>query len=819
MFLSKNKFFVCVLLLSVIFYFMSAPVAKADEVVNAVTSIGNIVVDLVVDIATFDVWGIMDTFFNLADATAQGIMQNEFTMITFFATFAASAYFYAAQAAATGGFVAAEGTAAVEGTATAWGLSSTAPVGTVALTQGGIAIATSQGWWIAETFGMMPSIAGLGQFGTTYLIVSTSATLAAAGGVGAVIAACAAGDNVICGGNENSVLVMPQVDSTGSVCKSSQQLITPTFYIPSFNQEYVTGPDQYCSYDPASCITDDEGKTHCDQTICNTFSAGVPGEWSIPGVTTLQPIINETHNKIALYRVTAPISQFQTAPGEKIDNGALAKWFMGIPNVGVMDTQHNFGSGLGYSQWGSPVLNKPEPDFLAVYPYSQFCSGDTCTLPDSFEVPENSYVFYAAKILGNYTWAVENAPDCYEDDLGRVSCSANPPTYYSSSAKFLTTKKLDSGSLAQFPWIAWNGRTYDIGNAFFGPVKTASSTCPAPETPTCTPAWTPDSNTVCSVLNLTQTQTNCPELPATQTVSGTKDCPNTFSLTVTKSGTGTGKIKTNAAPYVINCGTTCSTASAAFETGLVPFLIATPDEGSTFEGWSGDDCMGSTGKKKTSCMMRMDKNKTLNAEFSKPQSPPGDFNWNPSDGGVTSTCNQAMLSWTASAGADRYEVRKQTKLDGGYGPWQVIATITSGATSYTDSNVTQHNDYKYQVKAYNNAGEKEIAARSITTPYCAPTANLSVTTGSLSRIYQGDKTSLTWSSTHADSCTASASKPQSDWTGSMSASGVKEIHPSPPPSVTYKVRCSGPGGEVDSNTVTIDIDALGLPGWKEIIPR
>jgi len=65
-------------------------------------------------------------------------------------------------------------------------------------------------------------------------------------------------------------------------------------------------------------------------------------------------------------------------------------------------------------------------------------------------------------------------------------------------------------------------------------------------------------------------------------------CTNA-TLTVTKAGTGTGTV-TSPAPNGINCGNTCSRTFAT--TPVV--LTATAAAGSTFTGWSGGGCTGTT---------------------------------------------------------------------------------------------------------------------------------------------------------------------------------------------------------------------------------
>jgi hypothetical protein len=93
------------------------------------------------------------------------------------------------------------------------------------------------------------------------------------------------------------------------------------------------------------------------------------------------------------------------------------------------------------------------------------------------------------------------------------------------------------------------------------------------------------------------------------TMDADKTCTATFNLltyytlTVTKEGTGSGKV-ISMLPG-INCGTDCS---EDYRSGTLVILIATPDDGSVFAGWSGDpDC--SNGK------VTMDADKTCTATF------------------------------------------------------------------------------------------------------------------------------------------------------------------------------------------------------------
>lgn len=79
---------------------------------------------------------------------------------------------------------------------------------------------------------------------------------------------------------------------------------------------------------------------------------------------------------------------------------------------------------------------------------------------------------------------------------------------------------------------------------------------------------------------------------------------DTFTLTISKSGSGSGTVTSN--PAGISCGVTCQ---ASFNNGTIITLTASPDNESTFTGWSGDaDCADGE--------VTMNANKTCTATFS-----------------------------------------------------------------------------------------------------------------------------------------------------------------------------------------------------------
>ncbi|MBI2558897.1 right-handed parallel beta-helix repeat-containing protein, partial [Candidatus Woesearchaeota archaeon] len=95
---------------------------------------------------------------------------------------------------------------------------------------------------------------------------------------------------------------------------------------------------------------------------------------------------------------------------------------------------------------------------------------------------------------------------------------------------------------------------------------------------------------------------------------------------------------------------------------------------------------------------------------------------------------------------------------------------------------------------------------TITTP--APTISLSASPSSIST---GASSTLTWSSTNADSCTAS-----NGWTGTKATYGTQSVNPTS--TMTYTLTCTGTGGSASQSaivtipTLTGTITGLDFPG-------
>ena len=87
-------------------------------------------------------------------------------------------------------------------------------------------------------------------------------------------------------------------------------------------------------------------------------------------------------------------------------------------------------------------------------------------------------------------------------------------------------------------------------------------------------------------------------------------------------------------------------------------------------------------------------------------------------------------------------------------------------------------------------------------PPPAPTVTI---TSSPNSVIQGQTVTLTWSSTNATSCTASANPSESDWSGTRNTSGSQSVTPASTGSASYTLMCSGTGGN-SSNAASVTVN-------------
>jgi hypothetical protein len=95
-------------------------------------------------------------------------------------------------------------------------------------------------------------------------------------------------------------------------------------------------------------------------------------------------------------------------------------------------------------------------------------------------------------------------------------------------------------------------------------------------------------------------------MTANRTCIATFGLPNT--LTIQKTGSGSGRV-TTLPPSALDCGTTCS----AQLTGTIT-VLAMPDTGSVFNGWSGD-CRGTASTELATGTVVMDQSRTCSVSF------------------------------------------------------------------------------------------------------------------------------------------------------------------------------------------------------------
>src|SRR5262245_32930452 len=88
-----------------------------------------------------------------------------------------------------------------------------------------------------------------------------------------------------------------------------------------------------------------------------------------------------------------------------------------------------------------------------------------------------------------------------------------------------------------------------------------------------------------------------------------------------------------------------------------------------------------------------------------------------------------------------------------------------------------------------------------------PTVTIS---SSSSAVTVGQSVTLTWSSTHATSCTASATPSESDWSGSVPMSGSQNVVPLSTGTITYALQCAGTGGSAAGSAAVTGNPAAAL---------
>lgn len=87
-----------------------------------------------------------------------------------------------------------------------------------------------------------------------------------------------------------------------------------------------------------------------------------------------------------------------------------------------------------------------------------------------------------------------------------------------------------------------------------------------------------------------------------------------------------------------------------------------------------------------------------------------------------------------------------------------------------------------------------------------PAATTVTITASPNSVSQGQSATLTWSTTNATSCTASADPAESDWSGSQSSAGSQSVTPALQGTISYTLTCNGAGGS-GSGSASVTVSA------------
>jgi chitodextrinase len=160
-------------------------------------------------------------------------------------------------------------------------------------------------------------------------------------------------------------------------------------------------------------------------------------------------------------------------------------------------------------------------------------------------------------------------------------------------------------------------------------------------------------------------------------------------------------------------------------------------------------------------------------------------------GATAVTQNRIDLSWTASTD-DTAVAGYRVYRDG-------AERTTTTATVFQDTGLSPSTTYTYTVRAYDAAGNlsTESTSATATTPAPAPVPTVALT-ATPTEVASGGTSTLNWTSTDADSCTAT-----NGWNGIKATSGSQAINDITA-NTTYTLTCTGSGGQATTSvSVTV----------------
>src|SRR2546428_1828241 len=282
----------------------------------------------------------------------------------------------------------------------------------------------------------------------------------------------------------------------------------------------------------------------------------------------------------------------------------LMRWLVGLCLVrgGVVLATNPGSAGVLDASWTAPTTNtdgSPLTDLASYRIYyvaapASPCLGSTFGLVASPTPNPPPGQIVSARLTGLTTGTPYNVAVTAVDTSGSESaCSNVPPSALAalelSVAPTGATNfgNVNLGSFSEQIFTVQNTRTAPVSgtasvSAPFTIVSGSAFTIAGSGTTQVTVRFTPTA-LVTSTTNVNFTADGD---SISRSVTGI-GFSTTFPLTVSKTGAGSGTVTSN--PAGISCGVTCS---AAFATGTMVTLTATPAAGSIFSGWSGGSCTG-----------------------------------------------------------------------------------------------------------------------------------------------------------------------------------------------------------------------------------
>lgn len=182
------------------------------------------------------------------------------------------------------------------------------------------------------------------------------------------------------------------------------------------------------------------------------------------------------------------------------------------------------------------------------------------------------------------------------------------------------------------------------------------------------------------------------------------------------------------------------------------------------------------------------------------------------------------LTWTASAGANFYEIWRSDSLS-----LPIAANIPSTQLSFVDTNVEPGTSYSYYIYAKKNSGGEPAEAgwsESISPASCepAPTVDLKLVIGlneydNPPTQQTGTVASLQWTTTNSPtSCSASSNPVNPLWAGSVGTLPTNSqpigqlTFTEPPPSIKqFSIFCSNAGGDSPLDTISVTVNPAADP--------